>query len=191
MIRRGSEPTLSVRSQTPTRASSIGLGPLESSTPGSSLSAEEHESYWVHPSSYVDDGAIIGDETDIWHFVHVTGKAIIGSQCMVGQGCYVAGVIGDHSRIQNNVSVYEGVFIGRRVFVGPSVVFTNDRYPIVSSDWKMEQTHIQDGASIGANATIRCGVTIGPEAMIGCGAVVLEDVPAGEVWAGVPAKRIK
>ena len=84
----------------------------------------------VHPSAIVDDGAVIGDDTRVWHFVHVDAGARIGARCVLGQGVYVGAVtIGDGCRIQNNVSLYDGVRLADDVFVGPSCVFTNVRTP--------------------------------------------------------------
>ncbi|MBQ4284576.1 MAG: N-acetyltransferase [Lachnospira sp.] len=151
--------------------------------------------YYVHESSYVDDGAIVGDNTSIWYFCHIQGRAKIGSNCLIGQNVFVANnvIIGNDVKIQNNVSVYEGVELEDGVFCGPSCVFTNDltpraRYPKGTANYK--KTLVKEGASIGANATIVCGVTIGKNAMIGAGAVVTKDVPDNALMVGVPAKQV-
>jgi UDP-2-acetamido-3-amino-2,3-dideoxy-glucuronate N-acetyltransferase len=150
--------------------------------------------YFVHESSYVDEGAQIGEGTKIWHFCHVQ-KAMIGENCSLGQNVYVANnvKIGHFVKIQNNVSVYEGVELEDCVFCGPSAVFTNDltprsKYPKGSVNYK--KTLVRREATIGANATIVCGHTIGICAMIAAGAVVASDVPDYALMAGVPAKRI-
>ena len=151
--------------------------------------------YYVHESSYVDDGVSIGAGTKVWHFCHVQSGAVIGKNCSLGQNVNVAGniKIGDGVKIQNNVSVYEGVELEDYVFCGPSMVFTNDltprsKYPKGSAGYI--RTVVKYGASIGANATILCGNTIGRWAMIASGAVVTSDVPDYALMAGVPAKQI-
>lgn len=150
-------------------------------------------SYFAHPTAVVDDGAVIGAGTKIWHFSHVSAGARIGAACVVGQGCYVANVrIGDGVRIQNNVSIYDGVTLEDHVFCGPSCVFTNvvnPRSEVARKD-EYRPTLVRRGASIGANATIVCGATIGEYAFVGAGAVVTGDVPPRAVMVGVPARRI-
>lgn len=151
--------------------------------------------YFVHESSYVDEGVTIGEGTKIWHFCHIQTGAKLGASCSLGQNVNVANnvVIGDRVKIQNNVSVYEGVTIEDGVFCGPSCVFTNDltpraRYPKGSENYG--KTLVKEGASIGANATIVCGHTVGKCAMVAAGAVVTKDVPDYTLVAGVPAKAI-
>ena len=151
--------------------------------------------YFVHESSYVDEGVLIGKGTKIWHFCHIQKWAQIGENCSLGQNVNVSNnvQIGNGVKIQNNVSVYEGVELEDYVFCGPSMVFTNDltprsKYPKGPGGYK--KTLVKHGASIGANATIVCGHTIGRWAMIAAGAVVTKDVPDYALMAGVPAKQI-
>lgn len=151
--------------------------------------------YYVHPSSYIDEGVEIGKDTKIWHFCHIQAGAKIGSNCSFGQNVNVSNNvrIGNFCKIQNNVSIYEGVELEDGVFCGPSCVFTNDltpraKYPKGREGYK--KTIIKEGATIGANATIICGHTIGKYAMIAAGAVVTRDVADYALVAGVPAKVI-
>ena len=150
--------------------------------------------YFVHESSYVDDGAQVGKETKIWHFSHVREDASIGENCTLGQSVLVGTNvhIGDNVKVQNNVSVYEGVTLEDDVFCGPSMVFTNvDRprsdYPTESDDYL--ETLVRKGATIGANATIVCGHTIGKYAFIGAGSVVTKEIPNYAIYYGNPAKH--
>ena len=152
-------------------------------------------SYFIHESSYVDEGVVIGEGTKIWHFCHVQKGANIGERCSLGQNVNISNnvMIGNDVKIQNNVSVYEGVEIEDGVFLGPSCVFTNDstpraRYPKGRENYK--KTKVCEGASVGANATIVCGNTVGKYAMVAAGAVVTKDVPEYALVAGVPAKVI-
>lgn len=152
--------------------------------------------YFAHDSAYVDDGATIGAGTKIWHFSHVFSKAKIGEKCVIGQNVLVSDnvLVGNFCKIQNNVSLYEGVTLEDYVFCGPSMVFTNVKTPRcefprnTSADY--QQTLVKRGASIGANATIVCGITLHECAFIAAGAVVTKDVPAYGMVAGVPAKQI-
>ena len=147
---------------------------------------------FVHQSSYVDDGAVIGAGTRIWHFSHVLRDATVGAGCNIGQNVMIgAGVrVGDRCKIQNNVSVYENVTLDDGVFCGPSCVFTNVINPRAEIERKDElrPTRVGRGASIGANATIVCGNDIGAYAFVAAGAVVTADVPAHALVVGVPAR---
>lgn len=147
----------------------------------------------IHPSAIVDTGAQIGDGTRIWHWVHVSAQASIGTNCSFGQGVFVGNVkIGNGVKVQNNVSIYDGVTIEDEVFCGPSMVFTNVFNPRshVVRKHEYRKTLVKRRATIGANATIVCGTTIGECAFIGAGAVVNRDVSNYALMAGVPAKRI-
>ncbi len=147
----------------------------------------------VHPSAEVAPGAVIGPGTRIWHQAQVREGAVIGADCVLGKDVYVdcGVVIGNRVKIQNGVSLYRGVTLEDDVFVGPGVVFTNDRYPRASSsEWQVMPTRVCRGASIGANATIVCGVTIGEYALVGAGAVVTRDVPPRSLVVGNPARVV-
>jgi UDP-2-acetamido-3-amino-2,3-dideoxy-glucuronate N-acetyltransferase len=150
--------------------------------------------YFVHASSFVDPGAVIGKGTKIWHFSHVMSGAVIGAGCNLGQNVVVmpGTRIGDNVKIQNNVSVYEGVTLEDDVFCGPSCVFTNVLNPRshVSRKHEYQPTLVRRGATIGANATVVCGTTLGEYCFIGAGAVVAADVPAFGLMLGVPARRV-
>lgn len=148
---------------------------------------------FVHPSAIVDEGAVLGAGTQVWHFVHVCSGARLGERCNLGQNVFIGPgvVIGAGVKIQNNVSVYAGVELSDDVFVGPSAVFTNVRTPRAHVNRKAElaKTFVGKGATIGANATIVCGHRIGEYAFIGAGAVVTKDVPRHAVMMGCPARR--
>ncbi|RII27093.1 MAG: N-acetyltransferase [Geobacter sp.] len=149
--------------------------------------------YFVHESSYVDEGAEIGRGTKIWHFSHILSGAKIGEKCSFGQNVSVAGgtIIGNNVKVQNNVSIYEGITIEDDVFLGPSCVLTNVTNPRsqILRRTLYEKTLLQRGCSIGANATVLCGITIGRYAFIAAGAVVAKDVPDYALMVGVPARQ--
>jgi len=145
----------------------------------------------VPPTSVVDKTAVIGEGTRVWNFVHVRENAEIGKRCVLADYVYVgrAVKIGNNVKLENRATVYQGVTIRDKVFVGPHVTFTNDPYPrSFSTDWKILQTLVKEGASIGAGTVIRCGVTIGEYALIGVGSVVTEDVPPHALAYGNPAR---
>ena len=156
---------------------------------------------YIHPSATVEDDAIVGEGTYVWQNAMVRRGAKIGSQCILGYGVHIDTdvQIGNRVKIQNYVSVFHGVTIDNGVFVGPHVVFTNDLFPRAinpdgtlksGQDWVVSETFVSYGASIGANATIRCGITIGKWAMIGAGSVVTRDVPDYGLVVGNPARLI-
>lgn len=150
--------------------------------------------YFLHTSSFVDDGVEIGAGTKIWHFCHVMSGARIGENCVLGQNVFVGRnvVIGNGVKIQNNVSVYEGVVLEDDVFCGPSMVFTNVINPRSEIERKTEfkTTLVRRGATFGANCTVVCGVTVGRYAFVGAGAVVTKDVPDYALVVGVPARQV-
>ena len=143
-------------------------------------------SAYIHPTAVVEEGAELGEGTKVWHFCHIEGTARVGAGCSIGQNGYVGQhvTIGDGCKMQNNVSV--------GVFCGPSCVFTHDLTPralFPKGRSRFVPTVVEDGASIGANATVVCGHRIGRCAMIGAGAVVTGDVPPHALMLGVPAVK--
>jgi len=159
----------------------------------------------THPTAEISRDAVIGEGTQIWHHVQVREGARIGRYCRIGKGVYVDAnvTIGDHCKIQNGVSLYQGVSIGNRVFIGPHACFTNDLLPRATRpdwklhpeaeravEWEVQQTVVEDGASIGANATILCGLKVGTYAVVGAGAVVTKDVSPYALVVGNPARAV-
>jgi UDP-2-acetamido-3-amino-2,3-dideoxy-glucuronate N-acetyltransferase len=150
--------------------------------------------YSKHETAIIDDGAQIGNETRVWHWVHICGGAVIGEKCSLGQNVFIGNrvTIGNNVKIQNNVSVYDNVFIESDVFCGPSMVFTNVYNPrsAVTRKDEYRDTFVKKGATLGANCTIVCGVTIGEYAFVGAGSVINKNVPDFALMVGVPAKQI-
>jgi len=150
--------------------------------------------YFVHPTSVIDEGAVIGEGTRIWHFSHIMSGCTIGKNCNIGQNVLIATgvVLGNNVKVQNNVSLYTGVTCEDDVFLGPSCVFTNVINPrsAVVRKHQYQSTHVGRGATIGANATIICGITISEYAFIGAGAVVTKNVAPYALVVGNPSKRI-
>ena len=148
----------------------------------------------IHPSAVIDEGAVIGVGTKVWHFSHIMKDAVLGEYCNIGQNVVISPdvVLGKNVKIQNNVSIYTGVVCEDDVFLGPSMVFTNVINPRSAVNRKNEyaKTIVKKGASIGANATIVCGHDIGAFAFIGAGAVVTKNVPDYALLVGNPAKQI-
>lgn len=156
---------------------------------------------FVHSTATVEQRAIVGDDTKVWHEAQIRTRANVGARCIIGKGAFVDMdvIIGDDCKLQNYACVYHGVTLGRGVFVGPHAVFTNDVFPratdprfglLGDGDWEVGTTSVGDGASIGACATILPNVTIGKWAMIGAGAVVTRDVEPYALVVGSPARRI-
>ncbi len=147
----------------------------------------------IHATADVSAQAVIGDDTAIWHWAQIREGAQLGARCTLGKDVYVDKevVLGDDCKVENFATLYHGLTIGNGVFIGPHACFTNDTFPrAVSPDWQVVPTVVEDGASIGANATVLCGVTIGRSGMVAAGAVVTKDVPPHALVAGVPAKQI-
>jgi UDP-2-acetamido-3-amino-2,3-dideoxy-glucuronate N-acetyltransferase len=148
----------------------------------------------IHSSAIVDEGAVIGDDSRVWHFAHVCAGAKIGKGVSLGQNVFVGNKveIGDYCKIQNNVSVYDNVTLEEGVFCGPSMVFTNVYNPrsLIERKNEYRNTLVKRGSTLGANCTIVCGITVGEFAFVGAGAVVNRDIPAYALVVGVPAKQI-
>jgi UDP-2-acetamido-3-amino-2,3-dideoxy-glucuronate N-acetyltransferase len=150
--------------------------------------------YFAHPSAIIDEGCNIGKGTKIWHFTHIMPGCTIGECCNIGQNVVVSPdvVLGNNVKVQNNVSIYTGVICDDDVFLGPSMVFTNvinPRSAVMRKDQYLK-THVKQGASIGANATIVCGNNLGKYSFVGAGAVVTKDVPDYALVVGNPSKQI-
>ncbi len=152
------------------------------------------KNFFAHETAVIDEGCTIGEGTKIWHFSHIMPGCTLGEKCNIGQNVVVSPgvVLGKNVKVQNNVSIYEGVTCDDDVFLGPSMVFTNVINPRSAVNRKNEylKTHVGQGASIGANATIVCGHDIGKFAFIGAGAVVTKHVPDYALVVGNPARQV-
>ena len=153
-----------------------------------------HPSAIIEASAIVDEGATIGANTKIWHWVHICSEAKVGKNCSFGQNVFISNKvkIGDNVKVQNNVSIYDEVTLQSNVFCGPSVVFTNVKNPRSKIRRKKEykKTLIMYGASLGANCTIICGISIGKHAFVAAGAVVTKDVKSYALVKGIPARQV-
>src|ERR1700754_4958087 len=153
-----------------------------------------HKNFFAHPTAVIDEGAIVGEGTSIWHFSHLMKDSVIGSNCTIAQNVFIASdvILGNNVKVQNNVSLYDGVVCEDDVFLGPSCVFTNVVNPrsAVARKHEFKKTLIKKGATIGANATIICGVTINKFAFVGAGSVVTKNITAYALVVGNPAKQI-
>lgn len=133
----------------------------------------------------------VGDDTRIWAFVHVLPGATIGRDCNICDHVFIENdvVLGDRVTVKSGVQLWDGVRLGDDVFVGPNATFTNDLFPR-SKQWRAAPlvTSVEQGASIGANATILAGVTVGRGAMVAAGAVVTRSVPPHAIVRGNPAR---
>jgi len=156
----------------------------------------------VVPSADVDDRAVIGAGSSVWHLAQVREDAVLGANCVIGRGAYIGtGVrMGDNCKVQNYALVYEPAVLEDGVFVGPAVVFTNDHYPRAvapdgtikrGDDWEAVGVTVREGASIGARSVCVAPVTIGRWALVAAGSVVVKDVPDFALVAGVPARRLR
>lgn len=149
--------------------------------------------YYAHPSAFIDEPCVIGNNVKIWHCSHIMQNSVIGDDCNIGQNVVISSnvILGKNVKVQNNVSVYEGVVCENDVFIGPSAVFTNVINPrsAVNRKHEFKKTLVKRGATIGANATIICGNTIGEYALIGAGSVITKNVLPYALVVGNPAKQ--
>jgi UDP-2-acetamido-3-amino-2,3-dideoxy-glucuronate N-acetyltransferase len=147
----------------------------------------------IHPSADVQS-INIGENTKVWQFCVILPQAVIGNHCNINCHVFIENkvIIGNNVTVKPGVQIWDGVTIEDNVFIGPNVTFTNDKFPKSGNvNFKLEQTFIKKGASIGANATILAGITIGENALIGAGSVVTKNIPNNEVWAGNPARFLR
>lgn len=153
----------------------------------------EPRRFFAHKTAEIAASAEVGEGCRIWNDCQIREGAVIGSGCILGKGVYIdSGVkVGNNCKIQNYSCLYHGVTISDDVFIGPATIFTNDRLPrSFNDDWEVTPTHVEKGASIGANSTIRCGINIGAYAMVGAGSVVTRDVEAFTLVTGNPARKV-
>ena len=167
---------------------------MRRSRPAPLVATGDRAGVFVHESACIDPGCELGEGTRIWHFSHLLSGVRIGRECVIGQNAMIGPEvsIGDRCKIQNNVSLYQGVILEDDVFCGPSCVFTNVLNPRAEVERKDEfrTTVVRRGATIGANATIVCGRTLGEYCFVAAGAVVTRDVPPFALVAGNPARQI-
>jgi len=144
---------------------------------------------FIHPTALVETDRI-GGGTRVWAFVHVMPQATIGRNCNLGDHVFIESnvTIGNNVTVKNGVSIWEHVHIADNVFVGPHVSFTNDRFPRnPHTSYEAEETWVEEGATIGANATILSGIRLGRHCFVGAGAVVTQNVPPHALVFGNPA----
>lgn len=135
----------------------------------------------------------VGFNTNIWQYVVVLSNAVIGDNCNICAHCFIENDvnIGNNVTVKCGVYLWDGITIEDNVQIGPSVTFTNDKYPRAKKKFNLQRTLIKKNASIGAGSIILGGVTIGENAMIGAGSLVTKDIPSNELWVGSPAKFVK
>ena len=135
----------------------------------------------------------IGKNTNVWQYVVILSKAVIGDNCNICAHSFIENdvKIGNGVTVKCGVYLWDGIVIEDNVQIGPNVTFTNDKYPRAKKDFILQRTLIKNNASIGAGSTILGGVTIGENAMIGAGSLVTKDIPANELWVGSPAKFVR
>ncbi len=150
---------------------------------------------FVHKTAVLDNNVKLGNDCKIWHWSHLSKNSVIGNNCNIGQNVFIGEnvKVGNNVKIQNNVSIYNGVSIEDNVFCGPSVVFTNVKYPTSKKKVNKKnyiKTLIKSGATLGANSTIICGNIVGKDSFVGAGSVVTKNINKNTVVVGNPAKEI-
>ncbi|MFW2335391.1 acyltransferase [Ilumatobacter sp.] len=156
---------------------------------------------FIDPSASVESGAVVGSGTKVWSNVQIRSGAVVGRNCVFGRNSFVDVdvTVGDNVKVQNNASLYEGVDVEDGAFIGPHVVFTNDKIPRAinpdgtlksADDWLLGRTTVQTGAALGANTVVVTGVTIGRWSMVGSGSVVTKSVPDHALVLGNPARVV-
>jgi UDP-2-acetamido-3-amino-2,3-dideoxy-glucuronate N-acetyltransferase len=164
------------------------------------MTDSEHAPF-IHPSASIEDGVRIGSGTRVWALTQVRTGASVGRNCTIGRNVFIdlGVVVGNDVKIENNALLYEGLCLHDGVFVGPHVVFTNDKIPRAVSpngnvksagDWTLGRTEVFDGAAIGAGAVVVTGVTIGRWAMIAAGSVVTKNVSDHALVIGNPGRVV-
>lgn len=154
-------------------------------------SLKDNTGIFIHPTADVQSENI-GDNTSIWQFCVVLGGAVVGENCNINCHVFIENdvVIGDNVTIKSGVQVWDGMRIDSNVFVGPNVTFINDLVPRSKVYAEVYiGSHIKEGASIGANATVLGGITIGEYSLIGAGSVITHDVGPFTLWKGNPARQ--
>jgi acetyltransferase-like isoleucine patch superfamily enzyme len=155
----------------------------------------------IQATADVDDSAVLGEGTTVWHLAQIREGARIGADCTIGRGAYVGPDVelGAGCKLQNYALVYEPARLADGVFIGPGAVLTNDEFPRAvntdgspksADDWHAVGVTIGRGAAIGARAVCIAPITIGEWALVAAGAVVTKDVPAHALMVGVPARRV-
>lgn len=146
----------------------------------------------IHPLSDCQSSNI-GIKTNIWQYVVVLSKALIGDDCNICAHCFVENdvKIGNNVTVKCGVYLWDGIIIEDNVQIGPNVTFTNDKYPRAKKEFNLQRILIKNNASVGAASIILGGVTIGKNAMVGAGSLVTKDIPDNELWLGTPAKFIR
>lgn len=150
----------------------------------------DNKEFFIHPLADVHTGTI-SSGSRIWQFVVILAGARIGSDCNICSHCLIEGdvVIGDRVTVKSGVQIWNGIRIANDVFIGPNVTFSNDKHPKSGNrDFECLATVVDEGAAIGAGATILPGIHIGANATVGAGAVVTKNVPAGATVIGNPAR---
>ncbi|MCK9520627.1 MAG: acetyltransferase [Dehalococcoidia bacterium] len=155
----------------------------------------------IHPTAEVSPAADVGDGASVWHHAQVREGARVGPGSIIGKGVYIGAdvEVGANCKVQNYSCVYEGTTLEDGVFVGPEVVFTNDRYPRAinpdgslksADDWDCKGAHVCYGAAVGSRSVVLPGVTIGRWALVAAGSVVTKDVPGHALVVGNPARQV-